>query len=404
LILGTFVLIVANSLPPVSTPDAAPTRVPVPAEVSQTFEIRARQLGKGQTLSQALSKLDVPGDQAQEIIGALSGVFDSRKARPGDELRVTTRLGQVELFEYRRSAVDEWYVRLDQGRMVGSRRSIEIEKQIVPISISIDGSLYEAIQAAGEDPVLALAISDAFAWDIDFYQDVRRGDRVRAVVERYSARGQILRYGEVLAAEYEGGLVGKKRLFLFDDGHGASYFDADGTSARKVFLKSPLKYAVVTSKFGMRFHPILQYVRQHAGVDYGAAPGTPVWAVGDGTVVKAGYSGESGNLVCVHHANAYESCYAHLQAIARGVRPGARIAQKQVIGWVGSTGLATGPHLHYAVKKVGHFVNPLALKFPRAEPLRGDQLAQFGSSIDPYREQLDAIPVAAAAPVSRPGG
>ncbi len=403
MILSTFVVVVAGAGAPLFALDgvaAVPRDVP-----GETFEIRSRQLERNQTLAQALARLEVPTEQAGEIIGALSGVFEFRKAQPGDELRVTTRLGQVELFEYRHSATDEWYVRLDQGRMVGARRPIEVEKEVVPVALSIEGSLYEAVQASGENVNLALAIADAFAWDIDFYQDVRRGDRVRALVERYTARGQVLKYGDVLATEYDGGLVGSRRLFLFNDGHGGSYFDADGRSARKVFLKSPLKYAVVTSKFGMRFHPVLKYVRQHAGVDYGAAPGTPVWAVGDGTVLKAGYSGQSGNLVCLHHANAFETCYAHLQAIARGVRPGARVSQKEVIGWVGSTGLATGPHLHYAVKKTGRFVNPLALRFPRADPLKGDPLAAFAREIEPYAQELDAIPVAAAAsPAPRNGG
>lgn len=213
-------------------------------------------------------------------------------------------------------------------------------------------------------------------------------------MEKVVHKGRTLRYGEVLAAEYLGSTVGNKRVFRYEIQPGKySYFQEDGSSARKSFLKSPLKYAHVTSRFGSRFHPVLKYMKNHNGVDYSAAVGTPIWAVADGTVTKAGYEGASGNLVCLRHMNSFETCYAHLSRI--NVKRGQRVSQKQVIAYSGNTGRSTGPHLHYALKRSGNFVNPLNQNFPRAEPVPKAQLADFAEKISPWVQQLGATSVAA---------
>jgi murein DD-endopeptidase MepM/ murein hydrolase activator NlpD len=235
--------------------------------------------------------------------------------------------------------------------------------------------------------------ADVLAWDVDFYQDVRAGDRMRIVVEKVFADGKLLRYGEVLAAEYQGGATGRKRLFRYTDPDGqTSYYDDDGSSARRGFLKSPLKYAHVTSKFGNRVHPVLGYTRAHEGVDYGAPVGTPVWAVGDGTVRTAGWKGGCGKAVELRHRNGFETVYCHLSAIA--VSAGKPVSQKQIIGYVGQTGLATGPHLHYAVKRGGGFVNPLQLKIPRDAPVPAKWMDDFHAKVAPLQHELAADAVA----------
>jgi murein DD-endopeptidase MepM/ murein hydrolase activator NlpD len=221
--------------------------------------------------------------------------------------------------------------------------------------------------------------------------DVRKGDRVRCLVEKVLSKGRLLRYGEVLAAEYKGESVGTKRVFRWQLPDGEwSYFQEDGTSARKAFLKSPLKFAHVTSRFGMRFHPVLEYLKAHQGVDYAAAVGTPVWSVADGTVTMAGNTGAGGNSVCVRHRNGFETCYLHLSSYGSGVRSGARVAQKQVIGYSGNTGRTTGPHLHFAMKRGGAYVNPLNQKFPRNEPVPASLLARFREAVTPIAASLDA--------------
>lgn len=357
-----------------------------------------RRIERNQILARALRDAGLDGPKADAVISALEGVFDVRKSREGDQLRLVFRDGELDYFDYRQSAVDEWQVRRETDRMVASKRAVEVEKQLARVELEVGSSLYEAALATREDPTLAMALADVFAWDIDFYLDVRKGDRVSCLVEKFVSKGRLLRYGEVLAADYRGQAVGHRRVFRYQlpDGE-ASYFQDDGTSTRKAFLKSPLKFAHVTSGFGSRFHPVLQYVAAHQGVDYAAVVGTPVWAVADGVVTVAGDTGAGGNTLCLRHHNGLETCYLHLSSFAAGVHMGVRVSQKQVIGLSGNTGRTTGPHLHYALKRGGVFVNPLNQKFPRAEPVPPKLLADFREKLGPMASQLDVAPVAARA-------
>jgi murein DD-endopeptidase MepM/ murein hydrolase activator NlpD len=336
-------------------------------------------------------KLDVGAAEVKSVIDALKGLFPFQHARPGDQLRVERREGEAALqrFTYRQGPADEWNVeRLPEGGFRAQKRPVTLTTEVVRVAVTIGSSLYESLQRAGEDPNLAVLASDVLAWDVDFYQDVRSGDRMRLIVERVSADGKLLRFGDVLAVEYDGAATGHKRLFRYTDPDGqTSYFDEDGQSARRGFLKSPLKFANVTSRFGTRKHPILGYTRAHEGVDYGAPIGTPVWAVGDGQVRQAGWNGGCGKAVTIHHRNGYETVYCHLSGIA--VATGKAVTQKQVIGWVGETGLATGPHLHYAVKRGGAFVNPLQLKVPRGEPVPPSGMDAYRAAIAPLRARLE---------------
>jgi murein DD-endopeptidase MepM/ murein hydrolase activator NlpD len=342
-------------------------------------------------VAQALAKLDVGAAEVKALVGALKGLFPFHRARPGDHLQVERREGDaaVQKFTYTQGPADEWSVeRLPDGSLRAEKRPVTLTTVLSRVEVKIGTSLYESLQRAGEDPNLAVLASDVLAWDVDFYQDVRAGDRMRIVVERILADGKPLRFGEVLAVEYEGSATGRKALFRYTDPSGqTSYFDEEGQSARRGFLKSPLKYAAVTSGFGSRKHPILGYTRAHEGVDYGAPTGTPVWAVGDAQVKQAGWNGGCGKAVTLHHRNGYDTIYCHLSGIA--VSAGKTVTQKQVIGWVGETGLATGPHLHYAVKRGGVYVNPLQLKVPRGEPIPPAGLEAYRTAIAPLRARLE---------------
>lgn len=354
-----------------------------------------RRIEPNQRLPQALKAAGVGASESEQIIGALGSVFDFRKSRDGDQFRVVQTEGVLEGFDYRQGATDEWQLRRDGDTLVAQKRQVEVEKKVAVVDLTVESSLYDAALAAHEDPVIAMALSDVFAWDIDFYLDVRKGDHVRAVVEEYRCKGRLLRYGEVLAANYQGSSVGKKRVYRYQLPNGElSYFQETGASARKSFLKSPLKYAHVTSKFGNRFHPILQFLKAHNGVDYGTPVGTPVWAVADGTVTRAGTEGGAGKMVCLRHMNSLETCYLHLSGLGQAVHVGARVAQKQVIAYSGNSGLSTGPHLHFALKRGGQYINPLNQNFPRAEPLPSDLLADFQEKISDVRQQLDPVSVA----------
>lgn len=356
-----------------------------------------RRIERDQTLAHALYGLALPGGQADAIIGALQGTdFDFRRVRPGDQLRVVTRDGEVDFVDYRKNTEHEWSVRRSGDRFIGLRRAVEVEKRVATVELAITSSLWDAAISAGENPDISMALADVFAWDIDFYQDVRVDDRVRVVIEKFISKGRLLRYGDVLAAAYAGSSVGNKRVFRFEVDKGRfTYFQQDGNSARKSFLKSPLKYAHVTSSFGMRKHPVLKYLKAHNGVDYGTPVGTPVWSVADGTVTHAGWAGANGNLVCIRHMNAFETCYAHLSKV--NVSRGQRVSQKQVVALSGNTGRSTGPHVHYALKRNGAYVNPLNQNFPRAEPLPKAKLADYALAIAPLVQSLDANSVAVLA-------
>ncbi|MBF5044693.1 M23 family metallopeptidase [Aggregicoccus sp. 17bor-14] len=372
--------------------------LPAQAATPSRSLVKNRRVEQGSTLKQALHDAGLPDEQVEAVIAALEGVFDFRKSRTGDQVRLVLRDGELDFLDYRQSDLDEWQVRREGEKLVGSKRAIEVEKQVSLVTLDVTSSLYEAAVAAGEDPSIGMVLADVFAWDIDFYRDVQKGDQVRALVEKFVSRGRVVRYGDVLAANYAGSTVGKKRVFRYElPGGIASYYQQDGQSARKAFLKSPLKFAHVTSGFGSRFHPVLQYVKAHNGVDYGAAIGTPVWAVADGVVTRAQNTGPGGNTVCIRHVNAMETCYLHLSRYGAGVHQGSRVSQKQVIAYSGNTGRSTGPHLHFALKRNGAFVNPLNQNFPRAEPLPRTLVADFQAKIAPLADRLDSMNVAAVA-------
>jgi murein DD-endopeptidase MepM/ murein hydrolase activator NlpD len=374
--------------PTAAAPAQPPTIAPVPPE--RVVAVTSR-LARNQTLAQALFKLDLDGVQVRAVVEALKGHFPFNHARPGDQLRVERREGEPEIqrISYRQGPADEWIVeRLPDGTLRGSKRPVELTTEVARVGVTIQSSLYESLQKAGEDPNLAVLAADVLAWDVDFYQDVRAGDRMRMVVEKVIADGKLVRYGEVLAAEYDGAATGRKRLFRYTDPDGqTSYYDDEGQSARRGFLKSPLKYANITSRFGNRVHPILGYQKAHEGIDYGAPTGTPVWAVGDGRVEQSGWNGGCGKSVTLRHRNGYETVYCHLSAVA--VSAGKPVTQKQIIGYVGATGLATGPHLHYAVKRGGAFMNPLQLKVPREAPIPEQWMADYREKISPLRAKLE---------------
>ncbi len=385
--------------PVVAAAPVAPALPPAPPPPPpERFESMTTRLGRDQTLGQVLPKMGLSSAEALAVVAALQPVFPCRKARAGDQLVVERRAGEQALhrFSLRQGRADEWLVtRGADGTLTAAKRPVVLETSVARVAVTVQGSLYESIDRSDEDPVLAVLASDVLAWDVDFYRDVRGGDRMTVLVEKVSADGQLLRYGEILAIQYEGTTAGRKRLFRWTAPDGeTSYFDDEGQSARRGFLKTPLKFARLTSGFGNRRHPLLGYQRAHMGVDYGAPVGTPVWSVGDGVVRQAGWNGACGKSVTVRHRNGYESLYCHLSSVA--VSAGKSVSQKQVIGAVGNTGLSTGPHLHYAVLRGGAYVNPLALKVPRDAPVKAAWMPRFSEEISTLRARLDGEPITRA--------
>lgn len=262
---------------------------------------------------------------------------------------------------------------------------VEYEKRMGQIGGVVKDSLIASIGEGLERTSLALNISDIFAWDIDFTTDLRNGDTFKVIAEELYKDNEFKKYGNIVAVEFVNN--GKEyKAYRFEHNGKAGYYDDEGKTLKRAFLKAPLSFRKISSRFSKsRLHPILKRYRPHHGIDYSAPQGTPVSAVGYGTVTFSGYQGGGyGKLVMIKHHNGYRTCYGHLSRIGKGITPGAKIDQGEVIGYVGSTGLATGPHLHYEMSVNNKLLNPLRLKSPSGEPLPEVALVGFGT----FREQL----------------
>jgi murein DD-endopeptidase MepM/ murein hydrolase activator NlpD len=273
----------------------------------------------------------------------------------------------------------------------GRKERIEYDVRAVVAQGTIESSLYETAVALGVPDKVILDMAWVFSWDIDFASSIREGDSFIVAYEDRFRDGKRVKPGRVLAAQF---INDKKEFYSFyytnPEGTG-DYYDAEGKELKRQFLKSPLDYRKITSGFSYnRYNPILETFTRHRAIDYGAAPGTPVSVTANGTVAYASWKGQHGNHVEVRHANGYTTGYSHLSSIARGVYSGARVTQNQVIGFVGSTGLSTGPHLHYEMKKNGALINPLTLDLPPGQPLKEEWLPDFESK---KKELIDLLGV-----------
>jgi murein DD-endopeptidase MepM/ murein hydrolase activator NlpD len=253
----------------------------------------------------------------------------------------------------------------------------QYEREVHYVGGIIRDNLIDSVGDGKDNTVLALQLSDIFAWDIDFSTDLRKGDEFKIVVEGLYKDGQFRKYGSILSAAFKNN--GKDYYaYRFEHDSEADYYDPDGNSLRKAFLKAPLNFRRISSSFSSRrYHPVLKIYRPHHGIDYAAPKGTPVSSVGDGTVTFSGYKGQYGKLVIVRHPNGYRTYYGHLSRIKRNARKGFKIKQGDVIGTVGSTGLTTGPHLHYEMRRYNKPVNPRTIKMPRGKPVPEKLIHEF---------------------------
>jgi murein DD-endopeptidase MepM/ murein hydrolase activator NlpD len=268
---------------------------------------------------------------------------------------------------------------------------VDYERRVGYLGGVIRTSLYAALPEDDRSTQLAMELSDIFSWDVDFNTDLRKGDTFRVVVEELWLKGGFRRYGDILAAELV--IDGETfRAYRFAGGGSGDYYDDSGKSLRRAFLKAPLSYRRITSGFTRRrLHPILKTVRPHLGVDYAAPTGTPVSSTGDGTVAFAGYKGPNGKLVIVRHGNGYATSYGHLSRFGKGIRAGTRVRQGDVVGFVGATGRATGPHLDYRMKRDGVFLNPLKAAPPRGGSIPSARMDDFRAMRDRLQGVLGGI-------------
>lgn len=348
-------------------------------------------LRQGETLSQLLVRVRLAESEAGALMAQLKEYQDPRRMRAGS------------VISYRRSYTDgsvrEMAFKLDADRMLSMQREgdswsgaveeVPVHADTAILSGTVLTSLYAAllhgdgdVPRAERERVADLLADSVFAWQVDFSRDLRKGDSYRILYERDLRPDGTARAGRVLAVQFSINGRDYEAYRLHSPDGSDDYFERNGESLRRAFLRAPLQFRRISSSFSLsRFHPILQRSRPHYGIDYSAAAGTPVRAVGDGTVVSAGRSAGYGNLIEIRHKNGYTTRYAHLRGFANGIRSGVRVKQEDVIGYVGMTGLATGPHLHYEFRHNGKPVDPNSIKQITGDPVPAARRAEFDALV-----------------------
>ena len=380
---------------PLATGPAASGQAPeAPVSYHKPYAVKS-----GDTLGRILKRAGANAQTADAAIRALKGTFDPRNLKIGQTVSVA--FSAPERF-------DGFEIPLDYARRIqvapapeGGFKAHEIERDFETQATRAEGVINWSLFAAGSEaqvPARVMAeLVRAFSWDVDFQRDIRKNDRFEVMYERkVDAGGQVVHNGRIVFAALT--LSGQRKpIYLHQLASGNwDYFDDKGQSAKKALMRTPIDGARLSSSFGKRKHPILGYTKMHKGTDFAAPRGTPIYAAGDGTVEAAGRNGAYGNYVRIRHNSEYATAYAHMKSVKRGVSKGGRVRQGQVIGFVGTTGRSTGPHLHYEIMRNKRQVNPMRVKMPSGKKLAGTELAKFSTA----RDSLDAqwVSLESAAP------
>jgi murein DD-endopeptidase MepM/ murein hydrolase activator NlpD len=382
------VLIVVYAFLLPSKPPPSPPPPPEPAaqsaEETEVRVIEGRVEEKG-TLFKSLSGKKVPIQWIDIVVSNLKPLVNFRKSKGGTYRLVSNEKGELVKFTYETGPTEVYEINKGPDGYTAQKIDVPVETVLVKVAGEIRSSLFEAMDSAGEQDILAVEFAEVLAWEVDFYKDVKERDRFKILVEKIYKGKEFIRYGLIHAVEYQGAEKAVKGIRYQDD-----FYDEKGNSLKKAFLKAPLRFNRISSRFSLaRKHPILGGLRPHLGTDYAAPMGTSVWAVGDGVVVSSGWNGGYGNQVVLRHANGYTTYYGHLSRIGPGLRAGGRVKQKQIVGYVGSTGLSTGPHLDYRLAKDGKFRNPLKESSPAGAPIAKKEWEAFQKVRDDRLNRLE---------------
>jgi murein DD-endopeptidase MepM/ murein hydrolase activator NlpD len=362
---------------------------PVPAKLTE----KPVTVKKGDTLSKIFSKLDLDQRQLFKVMESGKDTKYLKRMMPGQHLTFTIA-DNNELHEltYKINRTESLHVTNDGSKFNTQLVTKELEKRITQSTGTISSSLFLAGQEAGLSDELIMELANVFAWDVDFALDIRKDDHFSMVYEELYLDGKKVGTGNILAADFSNqGKTYRALRYTTPDGR-TDYFTPEGRSMRKAFLRSPVDFRRISSRFtGQRYHPVLGKKRPHRGVDYAAATGTPIKAAGDGKVSFKGRKGGYGRAVIIQHGTQYSTLYAHMSSYARGIRNGKSVKQGQTIGYVGKSGLATGPHLHYEFRLNGAHRNPLTVKLPNAEPLDKKYIDNFKIRTNGLVAQLNLL-------------
>lgn len=387
-----------SEAPVAEVPEANAEDAALPVTPTEPAE-RTIRVGSGDTIIDLLLATGVPRDEAHNAVTALRKHFNPRQLKSGQELVVKFGPGDGGGDRLERMIVpvtfrqDVAVERADNGDFVANAIDKPVKEQAAYAGGPIESSLYETGVAQNVPATMMAEMIRLYSYDVDFQRDVKEGDSFELLYQQYvDEQGQLL-HAETI--RYAGLLLSGKRIRLFRfttrDGE-AEYFNEKGESVKKALLRTPVDGARISSKFGSRLHPILGYTTMHRGIDFAVPGGTPIMAAGNGTVEFAGMNSGYGRYVRIKHTGVFSTAYAHMSGYAKGLRKGAKVRQGQVIGYVGASGLATGPHLHYELLSGGSQINPLSVKMPSGQKLEGKDLARFRDTVAAIERELKALP------------
>lgn len=377
----TSLLIVEEEIPEVETAYGIPI---------DSYTIHQGEIRNNQFLADVLLKYHISYPEIDKLVKAAKGVFDARRIVPGDQYTVLSKrdsTGKAAYFIYEPNALEYIVFDLrDSVRVYREEREVtEVEKWAEG---EISSSLYESFQSIGVSPVLAMKLSDLYAWSIDFYR-IQKGDHFRVMYTERQVEGEAIGIGDVKACLFT---HSGEKFYAFEHSIDSisDYYDENGNSLRKAFLKAPLQFSRISSGFSRkRFHPVQKRWKAHLGTDYAAPKGTPILAVGDGKVIAAAYGKYNGRYVKIRHNSTYTTQYLHMSGFAKGVKNGSYVRQGDVIGYVGSTGLATGPHVCFRFWKNGAQVDHRREKLPPSKPIPAEHMESYMAAIELTRKQLE---------------
>lgn len=363
--------------------------------VIDSLQVEEQQVKKGDNLSVILNRLGLSGQAIQQTVDAAKGVFDVRGIRVGQTFTTISDSSSLRYWIYEKDLVSYFIFDFTDSLPKVQRFDRPVETHIRSLGGVINSSLFKTVLDAGATQELAVRLAGVFDWTVDFFS-IQKGDYFRVVYEEQTVEGKPYGTGKIVAAEFFSRNKSHYAL-LWENGKPNQYYNEKGESMRKRYLKAPLEYSRISSRFSAsRLHPVLKTRRPHLGTDYAAPTGTPIRSIGDGVVVEAGYRGGNGNFVKVKHNKNHTTGYLHMSRIANGIRSGVRVSQGQVIGYVGSTGLATGPHLCFRFWENGVQVNPARIQTPAADPLPEKDKGAFYAHRDSLMLKLNAIELAEA--------
>lgn len=376
-----------RTAPTPETPAVAQAAAPAAGQTHRQVVV-----GRGDTLSALFEKVGLPGSEAQLALSSDKQAKQFAHLKKGQVLEFELAAdGTLQSLHTKLSRVES--IRLERGAngALAFQRTLETPvMRAAYVHGTITSSLSASAQRAGLSHAQVMDLASIFGYDVDFAQDIHPGDQFDVVYEQKVLNGKVIGAGNVLSARFiNRGKVYTAVRYTNKQGN-TNYYTADGNSMRKAFIRSPVDFARISSRFsGSRQHPILNKIRAHQGVDYAAARGTPIKATGDGKVILAGRKGGYGNTVVIQHGNTYRTLYGHMQGFAKGIRDGSAVKQGQVIGYIGTTGLSTGPHVHYEFQVNGVHVDPLGQKLPMADPIARNERQRFMQTAQPLMARMD---------------